>query len=93
VLVGLEARGYSCWFERLLAELGIEVWTGNAAEIKTKRVRKQKTDRQDAKLSWVQHGEASMPDKRGIAHVDLKFPISQTGQMESAKALIWVGRY
>src|SRR5216684_3125236 len=50
VLVGLEATGYPRWFERLLAELGIEVWIGNAAEIKTKRVRKQKTDRQDAKL-------------------------------------------
>ncbi|HVS88331.1 MAG TPA: transposase, partial [Candidatus Acidoferrum sp.] len=50
VLVGLEATGYSRWFERLLAELGIEVWIGDAAEIKTKRVRKQKTDRQDAQL-------------------------------------------
>ncbi len=35
---------------RELAELGIEVWIGDAAEIKTKRVRKQKTDRQDAQL-------------------------------------------
>jgi transposase len=42
VRVGLEATGYSRWFERLLAELGIEVWIGDAAEIKTKRVRKQK---------------------------------------------------
>ncbi|MGD0957114.1 MAG: transposase [Candidatus Acidiferrales bacterium] len=50
VRVGIEATGYSRWFERLLAELGIEVWIGNAAEIKTKRVRKQKTDRQDAQL-------------------------------------------
>ncbi len=48
--VGLEATGYSRWFERLLAELGMEVWIGDAAEIKTKRVRKQKTDREDAKL-------------------------------------------
>jgi transposase len=48
--VGLEATGYSRWFERLLVELGIEVWIGNAAEIKAKRVRKQKTDRQDAQL-------------------------------------------
>ena len=48
--VGMEATGYSRWFARLLAELGIEVWIGNAAEIKTKRVRKQKTDRQDAQL-------------------------------------------
>jgi transposase len=48
--VGMEATGYSRWFERLLAELGIEVWIGDAAKIKTKRVRKQKTDREDARL-------------------------------------------
>jgi transposase len=50
VRVGMEATGYSRWFERLLAELGIEVWIGDAAKIKTKRVRKQKTDRNDAQL-------------------------------------------
>src|SRR5277367_6958878 len=50
VRVGLEATGYSRWFERVLTELGIEVWIGNAAEIKATRVRKQKTDRQDAQL-------------------------------------------
>jgi transposase len=50
VRVGMEATGYSRWFERLLAELSIELWIGDAAEIKTKRVRKQKTDRQDAEL-------------------------------------------
>jgi transposase len=50
VRVGMEATGYSRWFEQLLAELGVEVWMGNAAEIKTKRVRKQKTDRNDAGL-------------------------------------------
>jgi transposase len=50
VRVGMEATGYSRWFERLLAGLGVEVWIGDAAKIKTKRVRKQKTDRQDAQL-------------------------------------------
>jgi transposase len=50
VRVGMEATGYSRWFERLLAELGFEVWIGDPAEIKTKRVKKQKTDRQDAQL-------------------------------------------
>ena len=50
IRVGMEATGYSRWFERLLAELGFEVWIGNAAEIKTQRVRKQKTDRNDALL-------------------------------------------
>ena len=34
----------------LLAELQFELWIGDAAEIRTKRVRKQKTDRQDAQL-------------------------------------------
>lgn len=50
VRVGMEATGYSRWFERLLAELGFEVWIGDPAEIKTRRVKKQKTDRQDAEL-------------------------------------------
>ncbi len=50
VRLGMEATGYSRWFERLLAELGMELWIGNAAEIETKRVRKQKTDREDARL-------------------------------------------
>jgi len=50
VRVGIEATGYSRWFERLLVGLSIEVWIGNAAEIKAKRVRKQKTDREDARL-------------------------------------------
>src|SRR3984885_13051061 len=50
VRVGMEATGYSRWFERLLAELGFEVWIGDPAEIKTKRVKKHKTDREDARL-------------------------------------------
>jgi transposase len=50
VRVGMEASGHARWFERLLAELNVELWIGDAAEIRTKRVRKQKTDRQDAQL-------------------------------------------
>src|SRR4029077_5831345 len=46
----MEATGYSRWFERLLAELGFEVWMGDPAEIKAKRVKKQKFDRADARL-------------------------------------------
>jgi transposase len=48
VRVGMEASGHARWFERLLAELKVELWTGDAAEIRRKRERKQKTDRQDA---------------------------------------------
>jgi len=50
VRVGMEASGHARWFERLLGELKFELWIGDAAEIRTKRVRKQKTDRQDAQL-------------------------------------------
>jgi transposase len=34
----------------LLAELKFELWIGDPAKIKAARVRKQKTDRQDAQL-------------------------------------------
>ena len=37
VRVGMEATGYSRWFERLLAELGFELWIGDPAGIKAKR--------------------------------------------------------
>ena len=40
--VGMEATGNALWFERLLAELGFELWIGDPAEIKTKRVRKKR---------------------------------------------------
>ncbi len=48
VRVGMEASGPARWFERLLGELQFELWVGDAAEIRAKRVRKQKTDRQGA---------------------------------------------
>jgi transposase len=50
VRLGMEASGHGRWFERLLRDLQFELWIGDAAEIRTKRVRKQKTDRQDAQL-------------------------------------------
>src|ERR1044071_8191719 len=34
VIVGLEASGYSPWFERLLEELDCEVWLGHATTIR-----------------------------------------------------------
>jgi len=50
VRVGLEASGYSQWFEELLEELGIELWVGDPARIRKAAPRKQKTDRNDARL-------------------------------------------
>ncbi len=48
VQVGMEACGHYPWFERLLGELGFELWLGDASKIRAMEVRKQKTDRRDA---------------------------------------------
>ncbi len=47
-LVGLEACGYTQWFERMLAEFGHELWMGDAAQIRASVVRRQKTDERDS---------------------------------------------
>ena len=47
VIVGIEA-GYTRWFEQMLAELGHELWVGDAAQIRAAVVRKQKNDERDA---------------------------------------------
>src|SRR5437870_9996624 len=54
VRVGMEASGHARWFERLLAELNIELWIGDAAEIRRKRERKQKTEA-GARSAWHTH--------------------------------------
>src|ERR1039458_244056 len=46
--VGIEATGCTQWFERLLAELGHELWVGDPAEIRARAVGRQKTDTRDA---------------------------------------------
>src|SRR5204862_7177183 len=51
VRVGMEASGHARWFERLLAEMQLVLWIVDAAESQSSRVRKEKTDRQDAQLS------------------------------------------
>src|SRR5260370_28515425 len=52
VRVGIEATGHTRWFERMLAELGHELWIGDAAEIPASMVRKQRTDARDA-APWL----------------------------------------
>ena len=47
-LIGMEAVGNSLWFEQLMAQLGHELWIGDAAQIRASYVRRQKTDRRDA---------------------------------------------
>ena len=50
VRVGIEATGHTQWFERLLKELGHELWVGDASQIRASAVRQQKTDQRDAAL-------------------------------------------
>src|SRR6185437_9124038 len=50
VRVGMEATGSMRWFERLLAELGIELWVGDPTRIRAAAARKAKTDKKDAEL-------------------------------------------
>ncbi|HKU73502.1 MAG TPA: IS110 family transposase [Pyrinomonadaceae bacterium] len=52
VIIGLEASGYSPWFEALLERLGCEVWLGDATEIRRRARWRQKSDRRDAELIW-----------------------------------------
>ena len=47
VRVGMEASGHARWFERLLAELQLELWIGDAAEI---RLSEYVSRRQTAKM-------------------------------------------
>jgi transposase len=47
-LIGIEATGYTQWFERMVAGLGQELWVGDPAEIRARAVRRQKTDSRDA---------------------------------------------
>lgn len=47
-VVGIEATIPALWFERMLGELGHELWVGHAAQIRAQAVRRQKYDRRDA---------------------------------------------
>ena len=64
--VGIEASGQSQWFEWMLAELGHEVWIGDAAKIRASCERKQKIDRRDAELLLRLLAEDRFPRARHI---------------------------
>jgi transposase len=48
VLVGVEACGYTQWFEQMLEGMGHRFLIGDAAAIRASYVRRQKTDQRDA---------------------------------------------
>jgi transposase len=49
-VVGIEAAFPAHWFERLMGELGHQLWVGDAAKVRASEVRRQKTDERDAEL-------------------------------------------
>lgn len=49
-LVGIESSGYAAWFVEMLEELGHQAVVGDAAQIRARVVRPQKTDARDADL-------------------------------------------
>jgi len=50
VIIGIEACGYTNWFEELVEQLGHQLLVGDAAEIRRLARRRQKNDRRDADL-------------------------------------------
>ena len=59
VIIGIEASGYTNWFEELIEQLGHKLLVGDAAEIRRLARRRQKNDRRDANLilELLVHGE------------------------------------
>jgi transposase len=60
--VGVESSGNMLWFERKLAAHGHRLRLGDAAKIRARETRKQKTDRRDAELIARLLLENSFPD-------------------------------
>ncbi len=50
VIVGVEASGYTSWFEEMVEACGHRLLVGDAAEIRRLARRRQKNDRRDAEL-------------------------------------------
>ena len=90
VIVGLEASGYSPWFEALLEQLGCEVWLGHATEIRRRARWRQKNDRRDAELIWdlMVHDEfprlhrPAAAESRSTAHAALPAKADQAAHHE-----------
>lgn len=59
VIIGIEACGYTNWFEEMIEQLGHKLLVGDAAEIRRLARRRQKNERRDANLilDLLVHGE------------------------------------
>ena len=64
--VGVESSGNMLWFERKLCQYGHRLRVGDAAKIRAKETRKQKTDRRDAELIARLMLENNFPDLKWV---------------------------
>lgn len=62
VEIGVEACGYTQWFERMAEEMGYRLRVGDAAKIRATMTRKQKTDKRDAEQILRLLGEDRFPE-------------------------------
>ena len=84
VRVGIETTGQFRWFESLLDELGFELWVGGPAQIRARRVRKQRNDRLDAEHIRKLVMEDRFP--RSL-HCCLDIGLPQLNGIEAAKQI------
>jgi transposase len=73
VIVGFEASGYSPWFEKMLEEIGHQVWIGDATEIRRLAKRRQKNDHRDAAhiLDLMLRGEFPRLHRYSVASLEV----------------------
>jgi len=62
VRVGMEARGHGRWFERLPAQLGFELWIGDPAQFKAKRMESRRGTAWMPRCCWrIAFRECGLP--------------------------------
>ena len=69
-VVGVESSGNMQWFERRLAQYGLRLRLGDAAQIRAKETRKQKHDRRDAELIARLLREDNFPELQWVPSLE-----------------------
>jgi transposase len=93
VLVGMEACGHYPWFERLLEELGMELWLGDAARVRAAEVRKQKTDRRVGEEARQRPEAVRLMTHPGVGSVTALAMVLTLGPAERFASAKQVGSY
>ncbi len=92
VRVGMEATGHARWFERLLAELGFELWIGDPAEIKAKRVRKKAPASAGADADADHESAAGRGNERRLSLEEKTVQRKGRALLETLSLALWASR-